>query len=223
MADKVYAVRILVETYRDAETVESKVRGWGEATFDGFVLLELEPVKASLVGIDTLAHTIAALAKSQQNIQESLETVTTAFEKTSRLMQKMINTYTQVKNLGEATTEEDEDETAHLLFNIVSTEIADELDAGIISDQLRQAFKHHNIILSASASVAPLKAELPTWQISNEGRFYSIRNQEALLRVYEFSCCLCERSLDISKPNEAFYPMFGGNTVYCPLCFGKGI
>ena len=44
MAKKVYAARILVETSKDVEIVERSLRGWGEFTFDGFVLLELSPV-----------------------------------------------------------------------------------------------------------------------------------------------------------------------------------
>lgn len=213
MAEKVYAVRILVETDEDIKTVESKVRGWGEASFEGFVLLDLALVKTSLAEVDTLAHTIAVMVRSQVNIQESLEKTTTAFEKTSEVMQEMIDVRCKT----------DEDNTARLLFNIVSTEVADELDAGVISDQLRQAFETHDIILSVKASVTPLKTKLPTWQISNEGTFYSVRKQETLLKVHTFSCCLCKVSIDISKPNETFYPMFGGSAVYCPSCFEKGM
>lgn len=213
MAEKVYAVRILVETDEDIKTVESKVRGWGEASFEGFVLLDLALVKTSLAEVDTLAHTIAVMVRSQARIQESLETVTTAFEKTSKVMQEMIDVRDKIA----------EDNTTHLLFTIISTEVAEELDAGIISDQLRQAFKNYDIVLSVNASVAPLKAELPTWQISNKGTFYSIRKQETLLEVHTFSCCLCKVSIDISKPNKTFYPMFGGIAVYCPSCFAKGI
>lgn len=219
MAEKVYAVRILVETDEDIKTVESKVRGWGDASFEGFVLLDLALVKTSLAEVDTLAHTIAVMVRSQARIQESLETVTTAFEKTSKVMQEMIDVE------GKADEATDEDNTARLLFTIISTEVAEELDAGIISDKLRQAFENYGITLSAIASVTPLKTKLPTWQISNEGTFYSIRKHDTLLKVYMFPCCICGRSVDISKPSETFHnvPRIGRNTIYCPSCFEKDV
>ena len=66
MPKRVYALRILVETGDDIEIVESRVRGWGEATFDGFICLELVPTQTSIVDMDTLSHSIASMVKSQE-------------------------------------------------------------------------------------------------------------------------------------------------------------
>lgn len=112
MSKKVYSVRILVETEEDVEVIESRVRGWGEATFEGFVLLDLTHVKTSLVDIDSLAHTLAKMIKSQENMQESLRQTIDAFNMTSTGIKQLINDYlqVQVKEPDEATTEETQDE-----------------------------------------------------------------------------------------------------------------
>lgn len=107
------------------------------------------------------------------------------------------------------------------LFNITTAE--DELNAGIISDRLRLEFSDNGITLSAKASVTSVTAKAPTWQISDEGEFYIVRKQPAGLNVYAFSCCQCEKPVDISELNKTFYTMFGGTVIYCPSCFEAGV
>jgi len=110
MSKKVYAVRILVESDEVAEVVESRVRGWGEATFEGFVLLDLAHVRTSLAEIDTFAHTIAKMIKSQENIHEVLEKTTSAFTETIVCLKDLIGVVDLWGRPSEAIVEEAETE-----------------------------------------------------------------------------------------------------------------
>lgn len=103
-----------------------------------------------------------------------------------------------------------------LLFDI---EIEDELFAGAITDHLQQEFADNGIMLSANASIVWLQAKSSTWQISDKGKFYIIRKQQAGLSVYMIPCCTCKNSVDISISNTTYYAMFGGTVILCPLCF----
>lgn len=90
MSKKVYALRLLVETGEDIEIVESRMRGWGEATFDGFILLELVTTQTSLVDMDTLGHTLSSMVKSQERMQNALKETIDIFTTTSGLTQQLI-------------------------------------------------------------------------------------------------------------------------------------
>lgn len=90
MSKKVYALRILVETGDDIEIVESRVRGWGEATFDGFICLELAQTQTSIVDMDTLSHSIASMVKNQEALRVALADTLGVLTKTSRLTQQLI-------------------------------------------------------------------------------------------------------------------------------------
>lgn len=103
-----------------------------------------------------------------------------------------------------------------LLFDI---EVEDELFAGVITDHLQEQFADNGIMLSANATIVEISAKSPTWQMSNEGEFYTIRKQPAGLSVYMIPCCQCKKSVDISTHNTTYYAMFGGTVIYCPSCF----
>ena len=106
MTKKVYSLRILVETSEEIEIVESRVRGWGEATFDGFVCLELVHTQTSIVDMDTLGHTIASMVRSQDRMQQALKDTIDVFTKTSGLMQQLIQALLHKAKPDKAVTEE---------------------------------------------------------------------------------------------------------------------
>lgn len=105
MSKNVYAVRILVETEEDVEAVESRVRGWGEATFEGFVLLDLDHVKTSLIDIDSLAHTLSRMIKSQENMQEVLRDTTSVFMQTNENLREIVGVLTSRTEQNKVTNE----------------------------------------------------------------------------------------------------------------------
>lgn len=117
MSKAVYALRILVETGENMETVESHIRGWGEATFEGFILLELTRTRESLAGIDTLSHAIAQMVKRQETTLAALETTQGGLERTIDtfdnvvgVMKQLVGVLSGAKRPDEVTTEEDKAE-----------------------------------------------------------------------------------------------------------------
>ncbi len=106
MSKRVYALRILVETSEAIEIVESRMRGWGEATFEGFILLELVATRTSLVDMDTLSHSIASMAKDQEALQIALKNIIDVLTKTSGHMQALLLAMAQRVKPDEATIED---------------------------------------------------------------------------------------------------------------------
>ncbi len=101
----------------------------------------------------------------------------------------------------------------------VTPKVETGLLAGIITDSLQQEFADNGIMLSANASIVQIPTTTPTWQISNEGEFYSIREQPVGFSVYMIPCCICKKSVDTSSHNTTYYAVFGGTVIYCPPCF----
>lgn len=110
MSKAVYALRILVETDENMETVESRVRGWGEATFGGFILLELTRTRASLADIDTLSHAIAQMVKHQETTLAALETMQGGLERTIDTFDNIVGVMRQLVGVLSSTKRPDADE-----------------------------------------------------------------------------------------------------------------
>jgi LysM repeat protein len=73
--------------------------------------------------------------------------------------------------------------TNRFLFSL-GLEFVNELDAGQVSDRLRQEFQSHNILLSQEAEVI-IQEKSTKWQIVDGSRKYQIANEDQALKVYD--------------------------------------